>query len=153
MAESLLADLGAANRPTIRIATTPEEYLAEANRVHAYSIDNKKALRNEDGSITTALADALEVTGPDGALYIATVPRYDPDKGRPLNDKELRERFEPRVLSGEIPVVPAKWDGSPDEHPARLWPRINHDNDAYNPENARASIGYDMSGSKPSLGK
>ena len=148
MAESRLANLDNIN---LRIATDMEDYMRTANEVHEYSIKNKKAMRNPDGSPTTANADGLVVKDGQGIEFIATVPRYDPDLGRNLNDEEFRNKWQPLIQKGQIPVVPLKFDGEPSKHPARMWPKMNHDMDSYKPSRALKSIGYDYY-KPPSLG-
>ena len=125
-----------------KIAKSPDEYLEFVNKYHTDTVAQKKVRRNEDGTPTTAMATGIEVDG-----YIATVPAYNRDTGQVITDRaKLKEMFEPKIRSGEIAVVPVKFSGARDKHPANLWPQLNKQKNAqlYDPAKALKAVKYDF---------
>ena len=130
-----------------RVTNKANDYLEFINKYHEETLALKKARRNKDGTPTTVLDRGLEVDG-----YIATVPFYDRETGRNLTMGEARKKWEPLIRSGEIPVVPADMGVPIENHPANIWPRMNHETQSYDPKKALSAIKYDFY-EPPSLGQ
>ena len=122
-----------------------ERYMAFVNQYHADTVKQKKAAKLQNGSVMTVNAKGVVV---DGKIY--TVPGYDRDTGKILDDKAALARYMPDIKAGRVVGLPLDLgkDMRGANHPANTYARENHKN----VEAASEAIGYDFS-QKKSLGE
>ena len=122
-----------------------ESYMAFTNKYHADTVAQKKAAKQQNGSVMTVNATGVVYNG-----QIYTVPGYDRETGQRMTPDEALERFKPDIEAGRVAGLPLDLgkDMRGAKHLANVYARENHKN-IEAPEEA---IGYDFS-KKISLGE
>lgn len=106
-------------------------------KYHADTIKQGKALKNEDGSITTVRVIGVPYKG-----RIYNVPSYDRETGTILSEEQALKRFLPNINKGEVESFGMKFNGPIDQHPANIAARTEHQLIEADQPKALKAIGY-----------
>lgn len=107
-----------------RLIPTQAQAMEFVNNYHDQTIKNKRAVRNENGSVTTVNATGVEYNG-----LIYTVPGYDNRTGFILEgEHNLLKRWGDDIRAGNIVGIPKNArDPESGEHYANIYASQNHE--------------------------
>lgn len=106
-------------------------------KYHLDTIDKKKALLNEDGSVTTVKTIGVPYKG-----RIYNIPSYDNKTGRLMSEEEAFKKFRKNIEAGEVESFPIEFQGNIQDHPANVAARAEHLGIEADNERAMEAIGY-----------